>query len=172
MLRKTSTENVLEVIFKEPTRKFTIRELARITDIAPPTALRIVRALIKEEILNEAKVATASQISANLKSETYKRKKKAYNIESTYSSGLLDHLLKLYHEPKAIILFGSYARGEDIERSDIDIAIITAEEKSPDLKHFEKELARTINIHETDLSSASQEFKNNLYNGIVLYGAL
>lgn len=172
MLRKSNTEKVLEVIFKEPTAKFTIRELARRTEISPPTSLHIVRNLVKEGILQESKVATASQISANFESEAYKRKKKAYNIESIYTSGLIDYLRRVYHEPKAIIMFGSYARGEDVERSDIDIAIITAEEKILDLKQFEKALSRTINIHETALEKVSQEFRNNLYNGVVLYGAI
>ena len=40
----------------------------------------------------------------------------------------------------AIILFGSYSRGEDIASSDIDIAIIGAKKKESSFFQFEKRL--------------------------------
>ena len=172
MLKKSNIELVLETIFRQPRTRFTIRELARKVGIAPPTALLIVRALKKEGIVIETHVARASQISANLDSLLYTRKKRLYNLDSVYSSGLVDCLAQEYNEPKAIILFGSYSRGDDVERSDIDLAILTAEEKDLDLTRFEKILQRKISIHEIQLKQASEEFKNNLYNGIILHGAL
>jgi predicted nucleotidyltransferase len=172
MLNKSNIEKVKEIVFKHPMTKFTIRELARKAGIAPPTALGIVRALQKEGFVREERVARASQISANFESMLYRRKKQVYNLDSVYSSGLVDYLIKAYHDPKAIILFGSYARGDDIERSDIDIAVLAGEEKRLDLVQFEKVLARKISIHEVQLDKVSEEFKNNLCNGTVLHGAL
>ena len=162
----------MEFIFKYPTTKYTIRELARKTNLAPPTVLGFVRLLRKENMIREAKVARASQISADLESSAYKRKKKLYNIASIHESGLLDYLIEKYNDPKAIVLFGSYARGDDTERSDIDIAIFTSDHKRLDLKQFENRLARPISIHELNIDKVSDELKNNLYNGIVLHGAL
>ncbi len=172
MLKKSNIERVLETIFKYPTTRFTIRGLARKVKIAPPTALGIVRALQKEGIIREEKVGRASQVSANFESEKYRRKKQIYNLDALYSSGLVDFLVTAYNDPKAIILFGSFSHGNDIEQSDIDIAVITQEEKVLELTSFERILARRISIHEIKLDKVSQEFKNNLYNGIMLYGAL
>jgi predicted nucleotidyltransferase len=172
MLNKSNIDKIVELVFKQPTAKFTIRELARKAGIAPPTALYIVRALKKEGIVREARVARASQISANLESLAYRRKKLVYNLDSVFSSGLIDFLIKAYNDPKAIILFGSYARGEDIERSDVDIAVMTTEEKRHDLKSFEKTLSRIISIHEVEPNKVSKEFISSLCNGIVLWGAL
>lgn len=172
MLNKSNIDKILDIIFKYPTEKFTIRELARKVGISAPTAMIIVRTLKKEQIVNELRVATASQISANLESEVYRRKKLVNNIEEIFNSNLIEHLVKMYKDPKAIILFGSYSKGYDTEKSDIDIAIITEEKIKLDLIVFEKKLARNISIHEISLSKVSEEFKNNIYNGIVLRGAL
>jgi predicted nucleotidyltransferase len=172
MLNKSNIEKVLEIIFRQPMTKFTIRELGRKAGMTPPTALKIVRLLQKEGIVREERVARASQINANFENLLYKRKKQVFNLDSVYSSGIVDYLAKLYDDPKAIVLFGSYARGDDIERSDIDIVILTKEGKTPELKRFEQVLARKISIHEVQLDKVSEEFKNNLCNGIVLWGAL
>jgi predicted nucleotidyltransferase len=42
---------------------------------------------------------------------------------------------------KDVILFGSYARGEQDDESDIDIMILV-DERARDLRHFRKSLAR------------------------------
>ena len=168
MLRKSNIDIVLEIIFKNPTTRFTIRALARKAGIAPPTALEIVRILKKEGLIKDAKVARASQISANFESKTYIRKKRVYNLDSAYSSGLVDYLVKAYNDPKSIILFGSYSRGDDIERSDIDITVLTSLEKHHNLKQLELLLSRKINIHEVKIEKVSEEFRNSLCNNISL----
>ena len=172
MLNKSNIEKILDIIFKYPTANFTIRELGRKAGISAPTAMNIIRSLKKEQIIKESKVATASQISANLESEIYRRKKLVYNLEEIFSSNLIEYLVKIYRDPKAIILFGSYSKGYDIEKSDIDIAVITEEKNKLDLDVFEKKLVRSISLHEITLNKSSEEFKNNIYNGIVLRGAL
>ncbi|MDO8660438.1 MAG: hypothetical protein Q7K43_00975, partial [Candidatus Woesearchaeota archaeon] len=105
MLQNSTTEKVLEVIFAQPMRKFTVRELARCVKISPPTVLRIVVTLKKEGIVRDLPVATASQISANLESSSYYRYKLLANLHSLLVSGLVEHIVKVYHDPKAIILF-------------------------------------------------------------------
>ncbi|MBI2135854.1 nucleotidyltransferase domain-containing protein [Candidatus Woesearchaeota archaeon] len=71
----------------------------------------------------------------------------------------------------AVILFGSYSRGEDIEGSDIDIAILTNKKLELNLERYNKKLERHINIHEILVEKISAEFKANLWNGIVLEGS-
>ena len=172
MLEKSNINKVLAIIFSQPTVKFTVRELARFTKLAPPTVSGFVRELLLEQIIRESHVARASQISANLESISYKRAKVLHNVYSLFNSGLLDFLIDAYEDPKAIILFGSYVRGEDIERSDIDLAILTSKHKNLNIQRFGKQLGRKISIHEITLNNVSEEFKNNLFNGIVLHGAI
>ena len=71
--------------------------------------------------------------------------KRTENLKMIYESELKDYLSNIF--PGAlIILFGSYAYGEDTVDSDIDIAIIGYKEKKIDLAEFEKILKRKIRL--------------------------
>ena len=68
-----------------------------------------------------------------------------------------------------IVLFGSYARGEDTARSDIDIAIIGAREKPLDLSSYGTVLARTVNVSWfLSLDDLSVPMRESLWSGIPL----
>ena len=69
-------------------------------------------------------------------------------------------------------MFGSFAKGEDIEESDLDILILTS--RKADISNFlqacEKEFNRKINLHILpSLEKSSYTFKNAVANGIVLH---
>ena len=71
--------------------------------------------------------------------------------------------------PDGIILFGSYSKGEDIENSDIDIAIISEKyEKSLNLNKYSKSLGKEISIHIYE--DMNKETKKSVLNGIILRG--
>jgi predicted nucleotidyltransferase len=87
-------------------------------------------------------------------------------------SGLLERL-KAEFDNATIILFGSYARGEDKEDSDIDLYVQTPAKKTIRLESFEKYLGRNIQlfIHK-DIHEVSKDLANNILNGIVLNGSI
>jgi len=71
-----------------------------------------------------------------------------------------------------IVLFGSASKGEDIKDSDIDL-FLQCKEKKLDMKKYEKELKRKVNIFFSDnFNKLSKELKNNIINGVILYGYL
>lgn len=51
-------------------------------------------------------------------------KKRLFNLSEIYKSGIIDFLIKEY-SPNSISLIGNYSRGEDIEKSDVDIVVIS-----------------------------------------------
>ena len=70
------------------------------------------------------------------------------------------------------MLFGSFQRGEDVEDSDIDL-FVEACKMDLDLNSYEKKLNRKIQIHfRKCFGKLPEELKNNIINGIVLYGYL
>ena len=88
-----------------------------------------------------------------------------------YNSGLTNYLWDKL-SPRAIILYGSSAKGESLEESDIDLFIIGKERKI-NLEKFEKELGKKIHlIFEDNPKKIPDELKNNLINGIILKGYL
>ena len=163
---------ILEYFLKNPTTTIHLRELARKTDFSSSGCLKSLKLLVKEGFIKEHKTRAISNYKANL-SLKFLQFKKIYNIYSLYDSSLIDFLKEKYQFPEAIIIFGSYSKGEDTEKSDIDIVIITGLEKDLDFSSFEKKLQRKINILELkNLKKAKREFINNLVNGVVLEGAI
>ena len=74
--------------------------------------------------------------------------------------------------PNCIVLFGSGARGEDNENSDIDL-FVQSKKYDIDLSKAEKMINRKINIlYESNLKTIGSELINNVINGQVLYGYL
>ncbi|MFH0837260.1 MAG: nucleotidyltransferase domain-containing protein [Candidatus Aenigmatarchaeota archaeon] len=171
MITKDNTTMVMELFFKHPDEKFHLRYLERLTGLSLPGVRKIVNKLRKEGLLESKKENVVLNYYAT-RNEKFNMLKKCYNIYSLQSSGLLDFLRKRYEEPEAIVLFGSYGKGEDISGSDVDIAVITTKRISVDILIFEKRLERKITIHEISLKKAEKEFLNTLVNGIVLYGYL
>ncbi len=108
----------------------------------------------------------------------YIRSKIIYNLNFVYNSGLVELLVDYFKNPKALILFGSFRRGEDISNSDVDIAVESEETKEyetiglRELSEFEKIIKRKIQIHLFNRESIDINVFNNIANGIVLWGFL
>ena len=169
MITKDNKLLVMEFFFKYPERKFHLRELERLTGLSMPGVKKIVEKFKKEGLLNSEKEKVVKNYFAT-RNEKFTQIKRAYNLYSIFSSGLLQFLKDKYEEPEAIILFGSYSKGEDISTSDVDIVVVTKKQEKLDLARFENKLTRRITLYEVDLESVEKEFLNTLINGIVLSG--
>jgi predicted nucleotidyltransferase len=171
MFTKENKDRVLEVFFENPDKKYHLRELARMTKISPAGLLKIIAKLKRRGLLEIEDGKVMKQISSS-RNEKFLHFKRAWNLFSVYDSGLVSFLQQKYEEPEAIVLFGSYAKGEDISTSDIDMAIVTKKSLKTDLKIFETYLKKRINLHEIKLEDVEKSFINTLANGIVVYGYL
>src|SRR3989338_9511543 len=151
MIDKNSISIVLDVFFDSPTKEFHARELSRKTNLSIFSVLEAIKKLSKEGIISVHKKGNMKIVKSS-NSVKFIRKKRIRNLENVYDSGLVDYLNETYDNPEGIILFGSYSRGDDIESSDIDIAILTKEHKDhKSLERFGKLLSRKISIHEIDI---------------------
>ena len=159
------------MFFDNPTKEFNARELSRKTGLSIFSVLEAIKKLSKEGLISAQKKGNMKIVKASY-SDVFIRSKRIRNLEKVYDSKIIEYLSEAYEKPEAIILFGSYSRGDDIENSDVDIAIITKDHKNLNTEKFEKMLSRKISIHEIDLKKVSKEFHNNLINGIVLEGAM
>lgn len=171
MIEKSTIERVLEIFFENPAREFHLRELSRLLKLSMPTIISATDTLSRENLIIKAKGRVLTKAKANRESEKFLRHKRVYNLKKVYDSGIVDYISISYNHPKAIMLFGSYSRGEDTENSDIDIAVLTKKNLSLSFAKYEKTLKKGVNIHEIDLDRISPEFKSNLANGIVLEGS-
>lgn len=168
-MKNTDTkEKITELLFNFPLRTFHIREISRILNISAPSISKAVKKLEKEDIIVSNK-RVIYEIKANIENPKFKQMKRSHNLSKIYSSGLFDYLYDNFYL-NTIVLFGSYSKGEDTERSDIDIAIIGSNEKQIAIEYYEKKLNRRINIDFIDFSKIKLELKESIINGIVLSG--
>ena len=161
----------MEYLFQHPTEKNTIRELARKTGMSAPTALILLGEFKKTDLIQEKTVGSASQISANTENKKFLWMKRVANITLLYETGFIHELVERYNDPRAIILFGSYSKGEDTELSNIDLAVLGERSKTGSI-FFDKNLSRTVNIRHIPIKHVNDEIKGALQNGIVLHGTL
>mgnify|MGYP001574587575 CR=1 FL=1 len=169
MITKDNNLKVMEVFFKNPSRSFHIRELSRITKLSSTGIIKIIKRLKNENLLVSKKEKITEEVRPTFNEKFYLMKR-IYNIYSLYDTVLIKCLKDFYEEPEAIILFGSYSKGLDTEKSDIDLCIVTNKKDLPDLINFEKKLNRKINIINLNLNNIKETFKNSLANGMILEG--
>ena len=169
MLQKYSKHRILQEFFDFPRKNFQIRELSRNTKIALPSVTNHLKSLLKEGFVVREEKGIYPSFKANRDSEMFKIYKKTNLLIRIYESGLAD-FINDQCLPNTIILFGSGAKGEDFEESDVDLFVQSAAKKI-DISKYEKILNRKISLFfEEKFSKLSDELKNNILNGVVLKG--
>jgi len=152
-------------------RSFNQRQLAKYLKVSPTAIAKSLVELGKQELININKEEESNRIiiELNLKNPKTIYLKKIENLYLLSESGVLDHLSEQF-PLSTIILFGSYSKGEDIERSDIDIAILDTKERKLKLEQFENKLEKKINIEFINLKSIKKELRNSVLSGVTLKG--
>ena len=169
MIQNYSRYRILQEFLKFPRKNFQMRELSRIVKIAQPSVINHLKALVKENLVIKEKKGIYPTFRANREDETFKIYKKMDLLLRLKQTGLLDSIQDSCM-PNVIILFGSAAKGEDIEESDLDIFVQSPQKKLA-LEKYEKLLNRkTALFFEENFSKLSKELKNNILNGIILRG--
>ncbi len=166
------SKTILELFLKNPDKDYHIRELAYKLKLSPTTATKYLEILTKKGLLSKKKERSHIIYEAFTQNSNFKLAKLTYNLEQLQKTKLTRTLEEFYNHPEAIILFGSYSKGEDSQKSDIDIAVITAKKDFPKLQSFETRLGRQIQIFPTTSEKIrkNQHLTNKLINGIVLLG--
>lgn len=173
MIKKDIKTKIREYFLLNPTARLWVRQIERDLKVPLPSVVRYTKELEKEKILKSVVAPGITLYSADRTSANFLLEKRLYNLRSLFSSGLVDFLIPELSNP-TIVLFGSYARGEDVEKSDIDLYIESTKKELPALDKFEKKLQRKIQLFKyKDISKVeNKELANNIVNGITLNGFL
>ncbi len=168
-------DRTVEVFFVNPTKKHYLMDISRTIGLAHTSVKKNLGKLIKRGLIIESVEKKGDRkfplYRANLDNKSFKKYKIIYNISAILESKFIEFIEEKMM-PKSIVLFGSYKRGEDIEKSDIDL-FIECKKEELDISSFEKKLGRKIELHFNDnFNSYPKELKNNIINGLVLSGFL
>ena len=170
--------DILGPFLDDPQRSFHIREIARILNISPMTARKKLNILVKKGLLNKRKLKLYDEFRVNFESAEFRILSKFYIVKKLYDSGLINYLLKELLYPKAIFLFGSYARGDYTKNSDIDLFVLCDEKKEINLSKYENKLKKKIQLHIMSnkefliAKKKNPDLINNIINGLRIEGYL
>jgi len=167
-------QEILRLLFIKAGMSLNQREIAGFLGVSAPAIMKAIPNLEKRGFVKVKQDKESKRWSIELNRDNYKimQFKRVDNLKQIYESGLNDFLEKEF-AGAVIILFGSYSRGEDTEKSDIDIAIIGRKDKIVELTNYEKCLERKINLNFYDsLKKIHKHLKENLCNGIALAGGV
>jgi len=178
LYEETAKSRIIEVLFKYPEKEFSLSDLAKEAEVAKANIGKILDEFQKIGLINIEKLSKIWRIKANQTNWLYIKSKITYNLDFIYRSGLIEFLLDEFNNPRSIIVFGSFRRGEDLSNSDIDIAIESNDTNEykvlglKELSEFENIIGRKIQIHLFNRKGVDINVFNNIANGILLWGFL
>lgn len=178
LYEETAKNKIVEVLFKYPEKEFSLSDLAGEAGVAKANIGRILEEFREAGLINIEKLSKIWRIKANQTNYMYVNSKIIHNLNFVYKSGLVEFLIEFFKNPKAIVLFGSFRKGEDLSNSDIDIAIESDDAKEyqvmglRELAEFEQMAGRKIQIHLFNRKNVDIGVFNNIANGILLWGFL
>ena len=159
-------------------KEFYIRELAKKLKISPFATKKYADILVKEGLILDEKKANLRYLKANISSLFYKHLKISYSLRQLLKSGLIEFLKENLANTTSIVLFGSLAKAEDTDESDVDILVI-GKQKNLSLSEFEDKLGKEIALHFFSWSEWNSKAKEDhpfyyeiINHGIPLYGEL
>lgn len=173
-----ATNLIVNWFFAYPEAKINLTELSRKLQISKKTASEVIINLKKQGFLEIEQIGKSWKISCNIQHPYNQSHKIAHNLSLVYRSGIIEKIYRLVGNPKSIILFGSYRKGDDISTSDLDIAVEVV--GSEPLKivslgviselGFRKDVP--VNLHIFSKNKIDSNLFANIANGIVLDGFL
>lgn len=160
MVKIHNKVNILKFLLSNKDKEYTIRAIAKNTNIDYKTAYLSIKELIEDEVIQAKKSGQTVSCSINQKrvnADVFKaeltRKEELLKNKNFY---VLCSYLEDIKEPFFILLlFGSYAKNHQHKKSDVDLMLITDNEK------IKEEIKDKISLTPLDIhlvSFTSQEF--------------
>ncbi len=176
LYQKITQLKVLELFIKNPYERYYLRETSRILDISPMTVKRTLDLLVQERLLVREEFKNQILFKANMESPAFKHLKTAYNLAWLEEKNLAGFLKEKLPGLSSIVLYGSFAKGENDEKSDIDLIAISPTPKKSGLRLSQLLGKETSFIIFTPSHWREQAKKNKAFylevitEGIVLFG--
>jgi predicted nucleotidyltransferase len=170
------------------TAPLTLRRLASLADVSPAQASRVMPRLVELGIVDRYEVPPASQFVLARGNVAAQLLLKLADASSIALRQIGEAASLLSPEPVSVIVFGSFARGEADAESDIDLAVVRADDVDDDDERWadsidawrRKVVALTgndVEIVEVTASEAARKvhgrselWRNIARDGVIVYG--
>ncbi|MBI2673073.1 nucleotidyltransferase domain-containing protein [Candidatus Woesearchaeota archaeon] len=147
-----------------------IRELARLVKTSYNNTVRNIKILEQENVIKKEKDANLIKIKLKNYPLTIAYLKQAHTenflaLPKKISNTITEFLNELEEKPLIALIFGSYAKGNFTNNSDIDILLVFQEIKEPkDIENTAKRISMRTNTKISPVYVNYNEFEKNLLN--------
>ncbi len=174
---KEAYQKILIWFFTFPTREMGLSDLAKALGISKTTANVTVGRLADEGFLVIKVIGRTWRISCNQAHIYNYSRKIAYNLLTIYESRILENIHKVIQNPRAVIVFGSYRKGDNTEGSDIDVAVEVLGNEDVKVLQLGKIAVGfrenvPVNLYIFSRNKIDLNLFSNITNGIILEGFL
>ena len=149
-------------------QKLNQRKIAQLLDVSPTAIGKALPNLTNYLKIRKDETMNLNLVELNRENSFVINLKKVENLKLLYEVGL-DQKLREAYPGCTIILIGSFARGEDLFNSDIDVVVIGTKKKGKIFHSLEKEVSVSTFPH---FKGIQKELRENICNGIILSGGI
>ncbi len=169
---------ILNFFYDFPEEEFSFNEICEATNTSKTTAKEVVEELIANRWVERTVVGKLWRLRLNVSDPRVKNYKIVHNLDLIFGTNLIEFLTSNYPRARALILFGSYRKGDDLSKSDIDVAleipglarIQVIQGGVIDKLGYRENVA--VNLHLFSRQTVDPNLFANIANGIVLHGFL
>lgn len=136
---------ILSLLMFNQSKEYHLREIARLTSISPIYCAKELENLAKVNLVKKSKKANLSIHSINKECIFLKELRQIF-LKTDYFLELLKKELK--NKARYCFIYGSFARGEETDKSDIDLFLVSEikeDELIKIIQKLEKNIQREIN---------------------------
>lgn len=169
----------LDYFFDEPFEEVYLRELARRVDMSIFSLKTAVDDLVGEGLLVERRVGRLRYLRANMENLFFRFLKIAFNVKKIVDCGIVGFLKERVPALSSVVLFGSWAKGENDAKSDVDVLVIGQRPVEFDVSGFEVRLGGGLELIIMRWSEWRKKAKEDrafylevITNGVLLCGNL
>lgn len=170
---------VLSYFFDEPYKEVYLRGLAREVKLSIFPLKNAVDDLVGEGLLLERREGGLRYLKVNVGNLFFRHLKIAFNVKKILDCGIVDFLRENVPALSSVVLFGSWAKGEDDRKSDVDFVVIGQRPRRIEVSDFEVKLGRKVELTFLRWSEWRKKAHEDrafylevITNGIVFYGNL
>ena len=178
----------LLAVLIETTAPLTLRRLARLAGVSPAQASRVMPRLVELGIVDRHEVPPASQFLIVRDCVVNQLLLALADARSIALRQIGEAVSAISPEPVSVVAFGSFARGEADAHSDIDLAVVRADDVDDDDEGWAESIdawrrqVRTLTGNDVEIIEAtaseatrklrgrSELWRNIKRHGIVVYG--
>lgn len=176
LYQKIKQLTVLTFFLEHPYTAYYLRELARVLHMDPMTVKRSLDIFVADNLVLRTKEKNQILYKTHMENPAVRYLKISYNLSWLQKKRVSDFLIHHMNSVSSILLYGSYAKGENDDQSDIDFLVISLSKHSPTVE-LSTLLKHDVNLFSFTPAEWSQQAKNNkafylevILDGIVLYG--